>query len=108
MVSVRAETPSEEELLEAESKKCPACAESIKLEALKCRFCGEEFDQEEVDRQVAEKRVEIEKILEKTREGKKQCPECGNWDIRWATIEDGGVGHWCGNCKKSLQAMGTA
>ena len=105
-----AETPSEEELLEAESKKCSACAESVKLEAIKCRFCGEEFDPGEVESQVAEKRAEIKKLLEleKEREGKKRCPQCGNWDTRWATIEDGGVGHWCDNCKKSLKAMGFA
>ncbi len=110
VVSVLAETPSEEELLEAESKKCPACAESVKLEAIKCRFCGEEFDPGEVESQVAEKRAEIKKLLEleKEREGKKRCPQCGNWDTRWATIEDGGVGHWCDNCKKSLKAMGFA
>ena len=53
VVSVLAETHSEEELLEAESKKCPTCAESVKLEAIKCRFCGEEFDPGEVESQVA-------------------------------------------------------
>ena len=110
VVSVLAETISEEELFEAESKKCPACAERVKLEAIKCRFCGEEFDPGEVESQVAEKRAEIKKLLEleKEREGKKRCPQCGNWDTRWATIEDGGVGHWCDNCKKSLKAMGFA
>ncbi len=38
--------------------------------------------------------------------GSKQCPTCGNSDVRWAMIEDGGLGEWCDNCKKSLKAMG--
>ena len=38
--------------------------------------------------------------------GSKQCPTCGSWDVRWAVIEDGGLGDWCDNCKKSLRAMG--
>jgi hypothetical protein len=38
--------------------------------------------------------------------GSKQCPTCGSWDVRWAMIEDGGLGDWCDNCKKSLKAMG--
>ena len=40
----------------ANTKKCPACAETIKLEAIRCRFCGEKFDPEDVARQVAQKR----------------------------------------------------
>ena len=103
---IRTQTLSEEKLLDAESQKCPACAESNKLEAIKCRLCGEEFDPGEVDSQVAEKRAEIKKLLEKEREGKKRCPQHGNWDTRWTTIEDGGMGHLCDNCKKSLKAMG--
>lgn len=37
--------------------------------------------------------------------GSKQCPTCGSWDVRWAMIEDGGLGNWCDNCKASLKAM---
>lgn len=36
------------------TKKCPACAETIKLEAIKCRFCGEKFDPAEVAKQIAD------------------------------------------------------
>jgi hypothetical protein len=95
-------------LLDQETKKCPFCAELIKLEAKKCRFCAEKFHPDEVERQIETRRVEFADRLAKQREGKTQCPQCDNWDLRWATIEDGGVGHWCDNCKKSLKAMGVA
>jgi len=77
--------------VDAETKKCPACAEAIKLEAIKCRFCGEEFDSEEVAKQVEARKAEIDEELRlaKEREGKTQCPQCDN-------------------CKKSLKAMGVA
>ena len=38
--------------------------------------------------------------------GSKQCPTCGSRDVRWAMIEDGGLGNWCDNCKKSLKGIG--
>jgi hypothetical protein len=38
-----------------ETKKCPACAESVKVEALVCRFCSHAFDPEETRRLIAEK-----------------------------------------------------
>ena len=93
--------------LEQETKKCPACAETIKLEARKCRFCSADLDPEEVARQVASRRAELEEDLAKKKEGKVQCPDCGSWDLRWAVIEGGGMGYWCDNCKKSLDAMGS-
>jgi tetratricopeptide (TPR) repeat protein len=37
--------------------------------------------------------------------GRKQCKTCGNWDVRWAMIEDGGLGDWCPHCKKSFCKM---
>jgi len=49
-----------------------------------------------------------EKISENEPEEKRQCPQCGNWDTRWAYIEDGGLGFWCDDCKKSLKSMGFA
>ncbi len=40
------------------------------------------------------------------RSGYKQCPTCSSWDVqRGATIEDGGVGHWCPHCEKSIEKM---
>jgi len=35
----------------------------------------------------------------------KQCPLCGGTDIQRAYIEDGSMGEWCPQCKKSLQKM---
>jgi hypothetical protein len=32
-------------IIEAENKKCPACAELIKKEANKCKHCGEIINQ---------------------------------------------------------------
>ena len=93
-----------EELLNEETKACPACAEMIKLKAKKCRFCEEMLDPDEVAKQIEDRRAEL--TLAKQKEGKVQCPQCGTWDVRWATIEDGGMGHWCGICNKSLKAMG--
>ena len=38
--------------------------------------------------------------------GSKQCPTCGSLDVRGGTtIEGGGIGDWCPNCKKSLYKM---
>jgi predicted RNA-binding Zn-ribbon protein involved in translation (DUF1610 family) len=94
------------ELLNQETKICPECAETIKLKAKKCRFCGAELDPEQVAREVQARRVKLSEKLDKKRQGKLQCPQCGNWDVRMALTEDGSQGHWCDTCKKSLKAMG--
>jgi predicted RNA-binding Zn-ribbon protein involved in translation (DUF1610 family) len=97
-----------EERLNEETKACPQCAEMIKLKARKCRFCGSELDPSEVELEVEARKAVLSNQLakEREREGKVQCPQCGDWDVRWAQTEDGGQGHWCDNCKKSLKAMG--
>lgn len=41
-------------------KKCPDCAEYIKLEARVCKHCGRRFSDKEVERQIEEKKNEIE------------------------------------------------
>lgn len=41
-------------------KKCPDCAEYIKLEARVCKHCGHRFSDEEVERQIEERRSEVE------------------------------------------------
>ncbi len=97
--------------LNSETKKCPACAEIIKFEAKKCRFCREELDPDEVDKQIEARKAELWEELtsveaQMKREGRMKCPQCENWDVRRAYIEDGGMGHWCDQCKKSLEAMG--
>ena len=33
------------------------------------------------------------------------CPTCGNSNVRWAYIEDGGKGDWCPDCTMSLKKM---
>ncbi|MCS3956732.1 ribosomal protein L32 [Salinibacter ruber] len=40
-------------------KKCPDCAEYIKIEARVCKHCGREFSDEEVKRQVDERRKSV-------------------------------------------------
>lgn len=103
-VSIKTTTTGEI-LLDDEMKKCPSCAESIKLEAKKCRFCGEVLNSEEVAKEVEKRKLELAAKQEKEREGKKQCPQCGSWDVHTAMIEGGGMGDWCPHCKKSLKKM---
>jgi len=103
--ALRQVLPTSEISLGEENKKCPACAEIIKLEALKCRFCGEALDPQTVARQVEERRAALADDLEKRTAGKVKCPCCGQWDVYRATIEDGGQGHWCPNCKISLEKL---
>jgi hypothetical protein len=44
-------------------------------------------------------------LIAKDEVGRKQCMTCGNWGVRWAMIEDGGMGDYCPHCKKSFYKM---
>ena len=94
--------------LKDDEKKCPYCAENIKLESMKCRFCGSSFDGEELAAQIEarHKEIELREREEKIKAGNKECPTCGLLEVRSAFIEDGGMGDYCHNCKKSLKSMG--
>jgi hypothetical protein len=81
-----------------ETKKCPACAETIKLTATKCRYCGERFDADQVARDLAAHETELASHV-----GQIRCPYCNQWDvIPRAMLPGGGFGPWCPHCKKQI------
>ena len=59
-------------------KKCPDCAEYIKLEARVCKHCGHRFSDEEVERQIAEKRKEVEGSKEEEDGGEEKTVDMDN------------------------------
>lgn len=56
-------------------KKCPDCAEYIKLEARVCKHCGHRFPDEEVKRQMEERKKEFEGSQESEKSRENVDPE---------------------------------
>jgi len=100
-------SPSSNSIQDDATKKCPACAETIKLEAKKCRFCHEVFDPVEVEKEIEayrSRKAELERQeTEKKKVGAKQCPTCGNWDVYTAADGEGGSCDWCPHCKEPIR-----
>jgi len=114
---------TESEALEAKRKAEKAAPEVAKIKAerrKKCPQCGGNdvrrgtiegcgvghwcpHCEKSLEAMAAEERVYTQAIIEQRKW--ESCPQCGNTNIRKAYIEDGGMGHWCDQCKKSLQAM---
>jgi hypothetical protein len=67
------------------------------------------FIEQEIEKylgiQDAPVRGELEYRRKVPKEPGKPCPTCGNSNVRWAYIEDGGMGDWCFDCKMSLKKM---
>jgi transcription elongation factor Elf1 len=92
-------------------KKCPQCGgNDVRRGAIEdggvghwCPHC-----EKSLEAMATEELAYTQAIIEQHEQRKwESCPQCGNTNIREAYIEDGGKGHWCDQCKKSLEAMGT-
>jgi hypothetical protein len=89
-------------------KECPSCAEYIEIEIINCPFCKSKFNIEEIWQQIDKLESDLkekEEIVRKIRVGLTCCPSCGKWDVHKAFTEDGGMGDWCPNCKKSIKKI---
>jgi hypothetical protein len=93
--------------------QCPTCETTYRLPSppqrkasAPCKNCGSNITVDPKLELASPQEIDLAAIQPKEKGGAKQCPQCGNSDVRWATIEDGGLGDWCPHCKKSFKAMG--
>lgn len=73
-------------------KKCPMCAEYIKLEARRCKHCSYEFSDEQVERQIEEKRKEV-----KQKKESEQAPKSVEGILATHSFNAAGICKDCGS-----------
>lgn len=93
--------------------QCPTCETTYRLPSppqrkasAPCKNCGGNITFDPQLEPAPAQETDLAALQPKEEGDARQCPQCGNSDVRWATIEDGGLGDWCPHCKKSFKAMG--